>query len=430
MLPRFLASGTGACPYGAARSRRARFPLKTSGTIPAPVPPPFAPSMAWHPAGRALRAFWFPRAAIAARHRGAFRPACHPWRKALRAVHGLASLPFVFASLTVFPASRQGAFCACAVRLRRATRVRSLRFPASRPLHPASLPALCARPLWRCRSGGGVGAVPASLWRAPGALSAAPGGGGVGGSRWSLGLCGGVPWLCSRCLVLPVSCRSFPWRCVRPAVGSRPGAVPPWVCRSAVPPARCRGLSPSRGSARSPPRPALRCLGVGVCRCVRVFARCARCPVASRCRCRFARACRRAGRGCVPWCLLGALRVSLPVLVACVGGCRWRWLVRGGARCLVVRCRSRALAVLVCRRARAFGLPPLRAGRSGRLVLLPAARPRGPSALSVRLGTGPAALSAPQSLPGVPLPVPPRGGSSCSLSRFVPPVSLRQGRLF
>ena len=73
----------------------------------------------------------------------------------------------------------------------------------------------------------------------------------------------------------------------------------------------------------------------------------------------------------------GRLVVSLPplpVLVACVGGCRWRWLGRGGARCLIVRCASPALAALVCRRARAFGLPPVRAGRRGLLVLLPAAR--------------------------------------------------------
>ncbi len=199
-----------------------------------------------------------------------------------------------------FPRAAPGGFLRLCRSLRAGARVR---FAASRPVRPSSLPALCARPLWRCRWGGGVGAVPASLWRAPGALSAAPGGGGVGGSRWSPGFLGGVPWLCSRCLVLLVSCRSFPWRCVRLAVGSRPGAVPPWGCRSAVPPVRCRGLSRSRGSARSPPLPASRCLGVGVCRCVRVFARCAGFPVVLRCRCRSARACRRAGRGCVPWWL-------------------------------------------------------------------------------------------------------------------------------
>ena len=73
----------------------------------------------------------------------------------------------------------------------------------------------------------------------------------------------------------------------------------------------------------------------------------------------------------------GRLVVSLPplpLLVARVGGCRWRWLVRGGARCLAVRCPSRAVAALVCRRARAFGLPPVRAGRRGLLVLLPSTR--------------------------------------------------------
>jgi hypothetical protein len=78
---------------------------------------------------------------------------------------------------------------------------------------------------------------------------------------------------------------------------------------------------------------------------------------------------------------------ALPVLVASVGGCRWRWLVRGGSRCLAVRCSSLALAALVCRRARLFGLPPVRA--SARLVLLPVARVA-PLALSARLAGLPA----------------------------------------
>lgn len=123
----------------------------------------------------------------------------------------------------------------------------------------------------------------------------------------------------------------------------------------------------------------------------------------------------------------------LPLLVARVAGCRSRWLSRGGSRALAVRCPSAAVAARVCRRARAFGLPPVRAGRRGLLVLLPAARPRGPSALAVRL-SGPLALAlaAPPALPGVPLPVPPRGGRSRSPASARPgrAVSFAQGQLF
>lgn len=141
-----------------------------------------------------------------------------------------------------------------------------------------------------------------------------------------------------------------------------------------------------------------------------------------------------AGRSRCPACgrWLGAgVAVALPplpVLVASVSGCRSRWLVRGCRRVLVVRCGSPALAALLCRRARAFGLPPLRV--SARLVLLPVARVVPPSPLSLRFG-GPPALSAPPSLPGLPLPVLPRGGRSHSPAhRPGPAVSLRQGRLF
>jgi hypothetical protein len=99
---------------------------------------------------------------------------------------------------------------------------------------------------------------------------------------------------------------------------------------------------------------------------------------------------------------------------------------------LLVACPARLAAGRVGRRAAAFGLAvagPLAVSRRRWLVAVRwVARP--PSALAVRLGAGPAALSAPPSLPGVPLPVPPRGGFSRSPSRFAPAVSFRQGRLF
>ncbi|MEI2769413.1 MAG: hypothetical protein V9G98_01270 [Candidatus Competibacter sp.] len=119
----------------------------------------------------------------------------------------------------------------------------------------------------------------------------------------------------------------------------------------------------------------------------------------------------------------------LPLLVASVAGCRWRWLVRGCRRALAVRCSSPALAALVCRRARSFGLPPVRAGRSGRLVLLPAARVAPLSALTLRV-SGPLVLSAPPALPGLPLPVLPLGGRSWSPAPRSAAVSFRQQSLF
>ncbi|MDS4070515.1 MAG: hypothetical protein RKO24_12945 [Candidatus Competibacter sp.] len=99
----------------------------------------------------------------------------------------------------------------------------------------------------------------------------------------------------------------------------------------------------------------------------------------------------------------------LPAMVARFPGCRSRWLVRGPGRALAVRCPSALVAALVCSRARAFGLPPLRCGRSGRLVLLPAARVAPPSWAS-RRAAGPwsrAFPSPPWCVPfGPPVPLP------------------------
>ena len=83
------------------------------------------------------------------------------------------------------------------------------------------------------------------------------------------------------------------------------------------------------------------------------------------------------------------LSVVLPLLVARVAGCRSRWLVRGSRRVLAVRCASPALAALLCRRARAFGLAPCRV--SARFVLLPCARVA-PFSHATRRCFGPPAL--------------------------------------
>jgi hypothetical protein len=123
-----------------------------------------------------------------------------------------------------------------------------------------------------------------------------------------------------------------------------------------------------------------------------------------------------------------------PLLVFAAGlppGCvAWSpWPRRSGV--LLVACPARPVAVHCRRRAAAFGLAvagPLPVSRRRWLVAVRCV-PRPPSALAVRLGAGPFARP-PLSLPGVPFPVPPRGGFSHSPLRSVPAVSLRQGRLF
>ena len=95
----------------------------------------------------------------------------------------------------------------------------------------------------------------------------------AGLSVWS---CGGVSWLV--CLAVSVLFRWFRWRCVRPAVGSRRGAVPLSVSRSAVRGARCPASWRWPGSVLSPPRRALRGPGVGGFPPAPAFARCVRRP--------------------------------------------------------------------------------------------------------------------------------------------------------
>ena len=280
--------------------------------------------------------------------------------------------------------------------------------PASRPCARLRFRLYALAPSGAGAGGWGFGAVPASLWPAPGGPSAAPCGGGVvapvGRCRFLWGVCRGFflsGWF-------PVS-GLVPWRAGRAAVralvasAGRVGAGC-WcaaLARSAVGAVvlRCRGGGRLRvgcvgfgvrvgvvGLGRVPAgrsavrRWRVRRLGAG-----------GRPAVAAAGRSR--RVARAGGLG-------GRLVVSLPplpLLVARVGGCRWRWLVRGGARCLAVRCPSRAVAALVCRRARAFGLPPVRAGRRGLLVLLPSARVA-PLSRRSRSFAGPAACSAPASV--------------------------------
>ena len=194
-----------------------------------------------------------------------------------------------------FPPRRAGGLLRLCRSLRAGDKGSLRRFAPLRPLL-ASGPSRSPPPALPL--GGGFGVPSRPCRPLPAGASAAPAAAGgrlpsVAGSP-----CGGVSW--SLCLAVPASCRSFAWFSVPPGAGSRPGAVPPWACRSAVRVARCRGLSPWPGSVRSPPRPASRCLGVGACRPAPAFAPCVRWPVGLRFPCRFAGACRRAGRGCAP----------------------------------------------------------------------------------------------------------------------------------
>lgn len=305
------------------------------------------------------------------------------------------------------------------------------------PLRPSSLPALCARPLGPSAWGVGWGSF-LSLSPAPGGRFRRSGGGG-----WWLPLVAGVLVGVRRGRLVSgfVSVSGgFSW--CGASVGSVVASAGRFgTGRWCLPLAGAGVCSVVFGRCG---RRGFRVVGcrIGVCGGLVVVGRLSGgCPAVSRCRWAGLRrlgagrlpAVAGAGRSRCPACgrWLGAgVAVALPplpVLVASVSGCRSRWLVRGSRRALAVRCGSPALAALLCRRARAFGLPPFRAGRSGRLVLLPAVRV---APLSQRFG-GPPALSAPPSLPGLPLPVLPRGGRSHSPARRPgPAVSVRQGRLF
>ena len=193
----------------------------------------------------------------------------------------------MFAALTDSPASGLGAFCACAVRC---GRLQGFASPL-RALAPVLASGPVRSPPRPFRLGGGLGFPPVPVARSLRAFRRSSGGG-VGGSRWSPGFCGGVLWLL--CRVFRVSFRWFPWRCVPLAAGLRPGRVLLWGFRSAVPAGRCPGLSRSCGFLLSPLRRGSPFRGVGACRRVRVFVLFVRSLVALRSRCRSARACRRA----------------------------------------------------------------------------------------------------------------------------------------
>jgi hypothetical protein len=97
---------------------------------------------------------------------------------------------------------------------------------------------------------------------------------------------------------------------------------------------------------------------------------------------------------------------------------------------LFVACPSRVAAGAASRRARWFGLRVLACGPRGPGWLVAVALPlvARPCPVSRRLGAF--APGGAPALPGLPLPVPPRGGFSRSPLRSAPAVSLRQGRIF
>ena len=184
-------------PCVAARSRRASRPL--SGAVLAPVPPCFAPSLAWHPCRScSLRSLFPPR-----RAGGLFAlvPVPGRRRKAARAV-----LPALGGRAHPAPAS--------------ALRRRPSPCPVRSP--PPALPP----------GGWGCGLSCSSCCAAPAAPSAAPAAGGWWLSSFAVGLCGGVLCLFSRFLLRPLLCG-------RPALRSRLGLGVRWVFRSARPPALC-----------------------------------------------------------------------------------------------------------------------------------------------------------------------------------------------
>lgn len=95
-----------------------------------------------------------------------------------------------------------------------------------------------------------------------------------------------------------------------------------------------------------------------------------------------------------------------------------------------VACPSRLAAGGASRRARWLGLRVLACGPRGAGWLVAVALPLAPRPCPLSRRLAEFAPGGAPALPGLPLPVPPRGGFSRSPSRSIPAVSFHQGRLF
>ena len=381
------------------------------GAIPAPAPPPFAPSLAWRP----CRSCSLALAISPALGRGAWVRAC---ARAASSPQGGARYPCARLAVGRIPAP------ASALRRR-----------------PGPCPGAVPPPALAL---GGRGWVPSRPCRPlPAGAAAAPCGGGLGGSwvRWCfLGVS------CGRFLVRSFRFRRAAFRAVwlgslgglrpgrfLPPLGARPvwrrggGSVLVGAGRRRVRPLVVAPLAARLPWLRRPPgsRRRGRCALVVRVGSGRAAAR-SRSP--GWCVAPPGRRVRRPLRGCRVVSPLVVFVAGLPPGVA-----PWSpWPPRPGV--LLVACPSRCVALAACRRAAALGLAvagPLTVSRRRWLVAVRWV-PRPPSALAVRFGADPPALSAPPSLPGVPLPFPPCGGGR---SRSVAPprpgrVSFAQGRLF
>ena len=146
----------------------------------------------------------------------------------LRAIPGLASLPFALAPLAFSPASGLRGFARFCPRSLWATRIRSLRSPL-RALAPSLVSGLCASPPWPCRWGVGLGSLPS--------LSPAPGGRFRRSRRRGVAL-GSVLWLLGVSCVCSVACFRFrSLAAFRVPVWPVPPSAVGWCCSwSVVPP--------------------------------------------------------------------------------------------------------------------------------------------------------------------------------------------------
>lgn len=237
---------------------------------------------------------------------------------------------------------------------------RQLREPSCRPARPGARVRSLRSPL-RALCAGSARVGP----RSPGGVvppfsGVVPGSGVLGVSVASL-----------PCLASSVSCRSCRWSCAPLAVGSRPGAVPPWGCPGGAPGCRCRVSSRWSAFPRPPPRTCSPVRGGAACRRAPVFAPCVGWSSArawpGACPCRSARACRPAARVWPPWWPLAPrrsrrspwpLRWPLFPSPRPVAG---RFFLRG-VPCLL----SLPLSLPVLRRSRPLPFPPL--VRPGRLA--------------------------------------------------------------